>query len=100
MNTEPAYEELNQYDNVILAIGAHNMELPMSVENSNVVSSWDVLNGEAVSGNCVVLGGGLVGTETAEFLAQKGLKVSIIEMLSQMQLENLRPVMPADYERF
>ena len=101
LNTEPAYEELNQYDNVILAIGAHNMELPMSVENSNVVSSWDVLNGEAVSENCVVLGGGLVGTETAEFLAQKGLKVSIIEMLSQIatgESETVMPLIMKDFE--
>ena len=101
LNTEPAYEELNQYDNVILAIGAHNMELPMSVENSNVVSSWDVLNGEAVSGNCAVLGGGLVGTETAEFLAQKGLKVSIIEMLSQIatgESETVMPLIMKDFE--
>jgi len=101
LNTEPTYEELNQYDNVILAIGAHNMELPMSVENSNVVSSWDVLNGEAVSGNCAVLGGGLVGTETAEFLAQKGLKVSIIEMLDQIatgESETVMPLIMKDFE--
>ncbi len=41
-----AMDELNGFDHVILAIGAHNMDLPMSVENSNVVSSWDILNGK------------------------------------------------------
>lgn len=51
----------------------------MPVENSNVVSSWDILNGQEVSGKCVVLGGGLVGAETAEYLANKGLEVSIVE---------------------
>ena len=54
-------DELNGFDHVILAIGAHNMDRLMSVENSNVVSSWNILNGQEVSGKCVVLGGGLVG---------------------------------------
>ena len=40
LNTEAEAEELNQYDAVILAVGAHNMALPMPVENSNVVSAW------------------------------------------------------------
>ena len=42
LNTEAEAEELNQYDAVILAVGAHNMALPMPVENSNVVSEWEV----------------------------------------------------------
>lgn len=54
-------DELNGFDHVILAIGTNNMDLLMSVENSNVVSSWNILNGQKVSGKCVVLGGGLVG---------------------------------------
>ena len=45
LNHEPTMDELNGFDHVILAIGAHNMDLPMPVENSNVVSSWDILNG-------------------------------------------------------
>ena len=32
LNTEAEAEELNQYDAVILAVGAHNMALPMPVE--------------------------------------------------------------------
>ena len=81
MNHEPSCDELNGFDHVILAIGAHNMDLPMPVVNSNVVSSWDVLNGLEVTGKCVVLGGGLVGAETAEYLANKGLDVTIVEMM-------------------
>lgn len=54
LNHEPAMDELNGFDHVILAIGAHNMDLLMPVENSNVVSSWDILNGQEVSGKCVV----------------------------------------------
>lgn len=33
LNHEPTMDELNGFDHVILAIGAHNMDLPMPVEN-------------------------------------------------------------------
>lgn len=102
LNHEPTMEELNGFDHVILAIGAHNMDLPMPVENSNVVSSWDILNGQEVSGKCVVLGGGLVGAETAEYLANKGLEVSIVEMMDKIaaqESETVLPLMEADFEK-
>lgn len=41
------------------------MPLPMKAENSNVCSAWEILAGAEASGVCAVLGGGLVGTETA-----------------------------------
>ena len=94
-------DELNGFDHVILAIGTHNMDLLMSVENSNVVSSWDILNGQEVSGKCVVLGGGLVGAETAEYLASKGLEVSIVEMMDKIaaqESETVLPLMEADFK--
>lgn len=47
-----------------------------------VVNSHEVLAGKAgLSGNVVVIGGGLVGAETAEYLAEKGCKVTILEMM-------------------
>ena len=101
LNHEPTMDELNGFDHVILAIGAHNMDLLMSVENSNVVSSWDILNGQEVSGKCVVLGGGLVGAETAEYLANKGLEVSIVEMMDKIaaqESDTVLPLMEADFE--
>ena len=102
LNHEPTMDELNGFDHVILAIGAHNMDLPMPVENSNVVSSWDILNGQEVSGKCVVLGGGLVGAETAEYLANKGLEVSIVEMMDKIaaqESDTVLPLMEADFEK-
>lgn len=102
MNHEPNFDELNGFDHVILAIGAHNMDLPMPVVNSNVVSSWDVLNGLEVTGKCVVLGGGLVGAETAEYLANKGLDVTIVEMMDKIaaqESETVLPLMQADFAK-
>ena len=46
-----------------------------------VVSAHDVLAGKAEAGsNTVVIGGGLVGSETADMLSTSCQKVSIIEM--------------------
>ena len=35
------------------------------------------------AGNVVIIGGGMVGMETAEYLAQKGAKVTVLEMLDE-----------------
>lgn len=49
-----------------------------------VVNAHDVLNGKVeVSGKVVVIGGGLVGAETADALC-RSCKVSIVEMLPQI----------------
>ena len=93
-NTEATQDVLNTFDDVVVAIGAHNMDLPMEHDNSHIVSSWDVLNGLEVTGECVVLGGGLVGTETAEYLAAKGFKVSIVEMLDKIAQGESTTVLP------
>ena len=94
MNTVMSNEELNGYDEVIIAAGAHNMDLPMPVENSNVVSAWDVLNGKEVTGKCVILGGGLVGAETAEYLANRGHEVTIVEMMERIAAQESQTVLP------
>lgn len=94
MNTVMSNEELNGYDEVIIAAGAHNMDLPMPVENSNVVSAWDVLEGKEVAGKCVILGGGLVGAETAEYLANKGHEVTVVEMMERIAAQESQTVLP------
>lgn len=50
-----------------------------------VVNSHDVLNGiSKVSGNVVIVGGGLVGMEVAEYTAQQGCKVTALEMMKEV----------------
>lgn len=46
---------------------------------NNVFTALDVLNGEEVGRSVVVAGGGIVGCETAKFLAQKGKQVTLLE---------------------
>lgn len=81
--TPELIEEIGPHS-VINAIGAEPIipNIP-GVDKAKV--SHDVLNGKAeVNGNVVVIGGGLVGMETAEYLAEKGVKVTVLEMLSEV----------------
>ena len=103
LNTEASKDVLNQADAVIVAVGAQDLKLPIpGADGANVVSSWDVLAGKAeVSGHCAVIGGGLVGTETAEFLLEKGCTVSIIEMMDKIangESSTILPTILADFK--
>lgn len=94
LNTAPDAAALNGFDHCIAAVGAHSMPLPVPAEDSRVVSAWEVLAGTEVSGRCVVLGGGLVGAETAELLAQRGLPVTIVEMMDKIAAGESGTVLP------
>ncbi len=49
-----------------------------------VYDSHDILAGRVdLNGNVVVIGGGMVGMETAEYLAERGCKVTDLEMLDE-----------------
>lgn len=76
-------------DAVILATGATQIRprLP-GIDDKRVVYSWDVLSGKASVGeNVVVVGGGMVGLETAELLGMQGKKVRVLEMLPEVGVD-------------
>ena len=103
LGTEATAEIMNAADAVIVAVGAHDMKLPIpGAEGENVVSSWDVLAGKAAAkGHCAVIGGGLVGTETAEYLLEQGCTVSIIEMTDKIangESSTILPTIMADFK--
>ena len=102
LNTEATKEIMNAADAVIVAVGAHDITLPIEgADAKTVVSSWDVLAEKVkVEGHCVVIGGGLVGAETAEYIAHEGHAVSIIEMtdkIAAQESSTILPVMMADF---
>jgi 2,4-dienoyl-CoA reductase-like NADH-dependent reductase (Old Yellow Enzyme family)/thioredoxin reductase len=72
-------------DLVMLATGSLpiNPDIP-GVENNNVLNAEEILAGASFGGNVVIVGGGMVGCETAEFLADQGAKVTIVEMMSHV----------------
>jgi 2,4-dienoyl-CoA reductase-like NADH-dependent reductase (Old Yellow Enzyme family)/thioredoxin reductase len=69
-------------DRIVVATGAHHT-LPeiQGVENGNCLTvDQAFLNPEKIGKRVVIIGGGPEGAELADFLAQKGKKVILIEM--------------------
>ena len=75
-------------DAVVVATGAVRAvpRLP-GMEKTEAVDAVDILSGRAEAGATVaMIGGGIVGCETAEFLADRGKQVTIIEMLDNLAI--------------
>ena len=73
-------------DVAVVATGAtlFTPEIP-GLKEAKAVQWIDILEGRAEAGDRVVLiGGGLVGCETADFLAEKGKKVTVTNILPEM----------------
>ena len=76
--------EAEKPDVVIVAIGADKSTLPVKGINApHVCDAWQILEGSVAPGeHVVVIGGGLVGMETADYLREKGVKdITLVEML-------------------
>jgi 2,4-dienoyl-CoA reductase-like NADH-dependent reductase (Old Yellow Enzyme family)/thioredoxin reductase len=73
-------------DVVIEAAGAEPISVSISTDfPDRVLSAWDVIGGKQVPGHRVlILGGGMVGLETADLLAKQGKNVVVIELLEQV----------------
>jgi pyruvate/2-oxoglutarate dehydrogenase complex dihydrolipoamide dehydrogenase (E3) component len=54
------------------------------IDGAGALTAKEVLNGAKVGDTVVVIGGGLVGCETAEYLAKQRKKVTIVEMLDEV----------------
>ena len=69
-------------DVIILATGSTPMIPPIKgIDQEFVLQAEDVLeNQKVLKGNVVVIGGGLVGTETCKYLGNQGAKVTLVEM--------------------
>lgn len=88
LNCEVTVELVQQGnpDALIVATGS-NPVIPSipGIDGPQVVLAQDVLLGDVEAGQrVVVIGGGLVGAETADFLACHGKKVCIVEMMEEL----------------
>ena len=87
---------------VINAVGAHSAapRIP-GIDSVNVADAWKVLAGEQqVYGTVAVIGGGMVGCETAEYLAARGCKVSVIEMMDKIAAGESSTILPTLLENY
>ena len=82
MNTEltPELAAMEHPDALICALGAEAIRPPFpGIDSPKVLMAEDVDKGAEAGDRVVVIGGGLVGVETALHLAMQGKKVSIVE---------------------
>lgn len=73
-------------DFTIIATGAKPCvpDIP-GIHGDNMVTAFDVLGGNREIGKTVVIaGGGMIGCETAHYLADRGCKVTVVEMLGRL----------------
>lgn len=85
LNTEATVESVKALnpEGVFIACGAKPIvpDIP-GVDSSNVIRAEDVLTEKASFGqNVVVVGSGMTGLETSEFILNKGSKVILVEMV-------------------
>ena len=91
LNT-PVTEELIKEiapEAVILATGSTPLHIDLpGIDGANVMDAQDVLDATKLPGNRVlVLGGGMTGVETADFMAEHSKAVTIIEMRPDIALD-------------
>ncbi len=86
LNKTATAEEIiaGNWDKVIVATGARSAMPPIKgIENAS--ESLAFLNGtKKPEGEVVIIGGGLVGCETAAFMAEQAPKVTIVEMMKDI----------------
>lgn len=88
LNTEvtPALVAEEKPDAVIVATGSNPLVLPIpGINETGVIHAGDLLDGKAAVGKRVlVVGGGMVGCEVADFLGELGHEVTVIELRDQL----------------
>ena len=84
LNTEATEEPLRALapDAVILATGSVPLVLPIpGLADCGYVTAQDLLLGKTAAGRrALVVGGGMIGCEAAEFLGERGHRVAVVEM--------------------
>jgi len=88
-NVTPELIDSEKPDVVINAAGGIPVtpDIP-GIAKPNVVNAYDVLAGKVfVGAKAVVIGGGMVGAETANHLANHGKSVTLVEMLPDIATE-------------
>ena len=72
-------------DFVIVATGGEKIIPPIAgIDKPFVCDAWQILDRRvAPKENVVVIGGGLIGMEVADYLSEKGVKVTLVEMLKR-----------------
>lgn len=90
LNTELNEEEIKamDYDTVILATGSKPKVFSLGDDSHTYTAEQVLLKQKDAGKKTIVVGGGLVGCETALWLAQNGIHVTIVEALDKVMAVN------------
>ena len=86
LNEEVTKDNIESYkaDEIIYAAGSKPKKIEIKGEQKTYPADEILLDINKAKENIVIVGGGLVGCETALWLTQHGKKVTIVEMLDQI----------------
>lgn len=80
LNKQATVKDIRQFkaDELLIATGSKAL-VPSFVQNVPIKTAAEVLEGAVVGKKVLIVGGGLIACETAEFLVEQGKEVTIIE---------------------
>ncbi|OIN96861.1 MAG: hypothetical protein AUJ48_00840 [Deltaproteobacteria bacterium CG1_02_45_11] len=91
LNREAEAQKIMEFNPDVLVLATGSKPLIPDIKGINKVdlkTAPEVLRNDLEVGpKVVIIGGGLVGLETAEYLAEKGKEVTVIEMLADVALD-------------
>lgn len=91
---EANLQTVADFNEVVLATGGEPISPPLEgIEEADVVQAIDILAGRKLAGDrVIIIGGGQVGAETGEMLANQNRQVTIVEMKDAIAQEEHQDV--------
>ncbi|CAK9331629.1 NAD(P)/FAD-dependent oxidoreductase [Thermoanaerobacter kivui] len=93
LNKKISLQEIKEmpYDKIVIATGSKPAKINLDAD-INPYTAVEVLEGNIPKGKDIaIIGGGLTGLETAEYLSKKGKNVTVLEMKEEVG-ENIYPM--------
>lgn len=75
------------FNNIIIASGSRNINLPFVSKNSRIWDSTDALKLNFIPKNMLIVGGGIIGLEMSTIYQSLGSKIDLIENLNQIIIQ-------------
>lgn len=83
IESESGIQEVT-FDQCIVAAGSRPVKLPFLPDDPRIIDSTGALELGEISGEMLVLGGGIIGCEMATVYRALGSKITIVEMMDQL----------------
>ncbi|MCC5791117.1 MAG: dihydrolipoyl dehydrogenase [Legionellaceae bacterium] len=72
------------FEQAIIAVGSESIHLPFIPEDPRIFSSTGALQLTDISGDLLVIGGGIIGLEMATVYSALGVNVTVVEFMDQL----------------